>query len=420
MLVGNIITGARVRINDLPRTIAAPGSILTATAVASPGSTLPTGTYFVVLTFTNPFGETIASNEVSVVIAANQGIQVNTPVTANFNPGASGIKVYFGLASGQENQWQSSTISPFIISSPGNPGVPPTRNTSYYPDADGQRVSAFTIYDWLNKALDIATNITGGIPDMTCMNTVNTTTMYQLIGTWNKFDHGWWDGYIITLGGRDILFYRNVVPGVVATAVLQQVSNKFIVELQPQPNRSGGVTTSIGAIGINDISIPLTSTAGFLLPFGMALIGNPPDPTQCEVISFSSISAGVLNGVVRGMGGTVQQAWAGGVQVAEGNLRLSGLRSFVAPNFAPGNSLSTLPVPSGWSMPLEDFIVSRYREATNNIPEANRLMAQFKATIKESLMGNKLVAGPRQVGLPGAGGLDTYPSRGLGGNIIIP
>ncbi len=421
MLVGSVILGSRVRINDLPRTISSPGAILAAAPIAAIGSTLQATTYYIVLTFLNNFGETIATTEASVTLAANQGIQITAPLTANWLPGATSVKAYFGLLSGQENQWQSSTVVPFTISTPGNPGVPPTRNTSFYPDADGQRVSAYTIYQWLNESLDIATNICGGIPDMTAMATINTQTMYQLIGTWGKFDHGWVDGYIITLGGRNTLFYRNVVPGVVRIGVLQQVSNKFIIELQPQPNRSGGVTTSIGSIGLTDTTIPLTSTAGYLLPFGLAIIGNPPDPSLCEVISFSAMSGGILTGVIRGMGGTVQQAWPAGTTVTEGNIRLAGLRSFVAPNYAPGNSLLTLAVPSGWSVALMDFIVSRYREAEGNIQEANRLMQSFTQTMKSTLAGNKLVAGPRQIALPGEGGMDTVPGLGgIGGGVILP
>src|SRR5258708_3788115 len=301
MLVGSVILGSRVRINDLPRTISSPGAILAAAPIAAIGSTLQATTYYIVLTFLNNFGETIATTEASVTLAANQGIQITAPLTANWLPGATSVKAYFGLLSGQENQWQSSTVVPFTISTPGNPGVPPTRNTSFYPDADGQRVSAYTIYQWLNESLDIATNICGGIPDMTAMATINTQTMYQLIGTWGKFDHGWVDGYIITLGGRNTLFYRNVVPGVVRIGVLQQVSNKFIIELQPQPNRSAGVTTSIGSIGLTDTTIPLTSTARYLLPFGLAIIGNPPDPSLCDAISSSAMSEGILTRVIRVM-----------------------------------------------------------------------------------------------------------------------
>jgi len=419
MLVGDLIIGCRERINDLPRTLSSPSSLLTAAVVAAVGSTLPvSNSYNIKATFVNQWGETLSTNEIiGLNVGVNQGIQITAPAIATV-AGATAIRVYYGILT--ENQWVQSMVIPFTISAPGNPGVPPTRNSSFYPDIDGQRVNAYSLYRWLNQALDIATNIADGIPDMTALATVNTQTMYQVIGQWAKFDHGWWDGYQIQLGGRDILFYRNVVPGVVATGILQQISDRVIIELQPQPNRSGGVTTSPGAINIADTTLTLTDVSGFKLSFGMAIIGVPPDPSLCEVVSFSTISGANLTGVIRGMGGTVQRAWPAGVAVAEGNLRLSGRRSFVAPNYLPGDSLRTLSVPSGWPDPLMDYMVSRFREAEGNVNEANRLMTAFTKRIKDELMGNALVAGPRQVGLPGSGGLDTVPSRGLGGNIILP
>jgi hypothetical protein len=420
MLAGDLILGCRVRINDLPRTLPAPSVAASVSIVVAP-STLPIGNYYIVLTFTNSFGQTIATPESGPfnIADAAHSLQVTAPAIASI-PGATGINVYYGQAVGGENQWLPASSLPFTISGLGNPGIPPTRNTSFYPDVDGQRISAYTIYQWLNKALDIASNISDGIPDMTALPTVANQAMYQLIGQWMKIDHGWWDGYGISLGGRDDLFYRNVVPGVVRTGVLQQVSNNYIIELQPQPNRSGGSTTINGAITISANSIIATDVSGFKLPFGMALLGVPPDPTKCEVISFSTISGNTLGGVIRGMGGTVQQAWPTLTPIAEANLRLSGMRSFISPSFAPGDSLKTLPIPSGWSYPIEDFMVSRFRETEGNVSEANRLMQSFERSIKDYLKGNKLTAGPRQVGAPGQSGMDTYPMAGSGGRWIIP
>lgn len=414
MLVGDIILGARVRINDLPRTIAAPTG-LTISAAPGIGATLPAGTYYAKGTFFNQWGETIATSEFGpFVLAPGDGLTVS----GSFIPGATGIKVYYGIGQGAENQWYSIITSlPLSFGAPGQAGIPPTRNTSFYPDVDGQRVSAYTLYQWLNDALDMATNICDGIPDMTGLATINTQGMYEIIGQWSHFDHGWWDGYQIKLTGRDILFYRNVVPGFVSVGVLQQISNRIILELQPQPNRSGATTTASNTIALTDKTIQLTDVSGFKLPFGMAVIGTPPDPSMCEVVSFSTINGSTLTGVVRGMGGTVQQAWQTGTPVAEGNLRLSGRRSFVAPDYVPGMAISTLSVPSGWSKPLQDFMVSRFREAEGNVQEANRLMQAFEQTIRSTLMGNSLVAGPRQVG--GSDGLDVWPTRGPFG-VIVP
>lgn len=419
MVVGDIILASRVRINDLPRTLAATGSTLSTSAVAVLGSTLPAATYFVVLTYINQWGETIASGgESTVIIGANQGIQINTPITVNFIPGATAVKVYYGLNSGLENQWLSSTVAPFIISTPGNPGVPPTRNTSFYPDADGQRVSAYTIYSWLNEALEMASRVSGGIPDMTGLPTVAGNSSYVIPGLWNKLDHGWWDGYTFTLAGKDSLFYRNVVPGVPSMGVVQQVADRIVIELQPQPNRSAGITTIAGVVAATDTAITLTDISGFKLSFGMAQLGQNPT----EIISFSSMNGNTLIGCIRGLGGSIPAAYAGGgtIYAAEANLRISGLRTFNSPAYNVGNQATYLPIPGGWRSALIDFIVSKYREAEGNVQEAQRLSQSFTQTIKDILKGNKLVAGPRQVGFPGAGSLDTYPSAGSGGRIIVP
>lgn len=424
MLVGNLILGARVRINDLPRTLSAPAVTLAATVTANPGANFPLGAYYVKMTFLNQWGETTATNEIGplIITTVNESIIITAPTVANFIPGSISAKVYIGTSPNGENAWiaiPSTANFPFIIEGPLLPGVPPTRNTSFYPDVDGQRVSVYTLYQWLNDALDIATNISNGIPDMTCLNTINNQTMYEIIGTWNKFDHGWWNGYLITLGGRDQLFYRNLVPGVTALGVLQQVSNRVIIELQPQVDQSGGSSTAAAIIGISDQVIQLASPASYILPLGMCVIGVPPDPSTCEVIAYSQIAGNNLTGIMRGMGGTTQRAWPIGTPVNEGNLRLSGLRSFISPNYAPGDAAKTISIPSGWSMPISDFMVARYRESEGNAQEANRLMTAFKATIKESLAGNALVAGPRQVGQSGSGQIDTWPSAG-GFGIIVP
>ena len=407
---------------DLPRGLLLPSGIVIAASVVAGVNTLPLGSYYIKACFFNQWGQTLATQEAGPFVIADAAhvIQITGPIISAV-PSAIGINFYYGVSPGGENQFLSTATLPFTISAPGNPGVVPTRNTSFYPDIDGQRISAFSIYRWLNEALEQASKVCGGIPDMTGLPTINTQTMYQVPGLWNKFDHGWWDGYIIELAGKDSLFYRNVVPGVTRVGVLQQVADKIIMELQPQPNRSGAATTIAAGMPVaaTDTVINLTSTANFKLPFAMGMLGGPP-PAPYEIIAFSLVSGGQLTGCQRGMGGTQPAAWPDGSAAFECNLRLSGLRVFTNPTYFPGMGALNLPVPSGWRAPLIEYIVGKFREAQGNLQEARIKMTNFNTMLQASMLGNKLVAGPRQVGAPGDSALDTYPSAGLGGRLIIP
>src|SRR3974390_1395835 len=104
MLVGDIISQARAMIPDPAPTMGTP-AVPTVAQVAAIGSTLPTGTYFVKITAVTLWGETLPSAEsASVVIGANQGIQV----TFVLPPGATKIRVYYGIGTGGENQTADS------------------------------------------------------------------------------------------------------------------------------------------------------------------------------------------------------------------------------------------------------------------------------------------------------------------------
>jgi hypothetical protein len=418
LLVGDIIIGARELFPDLPRGLAIPSNIVITAAQTAVPSSLPPGQYYLIFCFTNQWGQTLGTAEAGpVTVDAAHSILVSGPLISAC-PGATGANVYYGPGSGGECQFISITSLPVTISAPGIPAIPPTRNTSFYPDADGQRVSAYTVYRWLNTALEQASKIVGGIPDMTGIPTINEQAMYQIPGLWTKIDHGWWDGYAIALGGRDTLFYRNVVPGVVRIGVLQQAADKIIVELQPQPDRSGEVTTLANPALATDTTLTLTDVSGFKLPFGMLLLGALG--SSYEVCAFSTISGNVLGGVQRGLGGTVPQAWNAGLTASEANLRLAGLRIFNNPTYTVGMGALSLPIPAGWRDPLIDYLVGRFREATNNLQEYRSKMQSFERALKDYARGNKLVAGPRQIGTPGSGGLDTWPAADNTFGIIVP
>jgi len=412
VLVGDIIVAARALMPDLPRTLPAPTG-LAAAVIAFPGSTLPAGTYTCIFTWTNQWGETTATLAVTgLVVGANQGIQVTAPAFAT-NPAATGCRAYFTLTGQPYVQYQASTVLPFTISSPGLPGTPPVRNTSFYPDSDGNFISAYTLYDWLNDGLTVASYICKGIPDVSGIQMVSGQGFYTMPGIWDKLENCWYDGYPVAFDSRSGAFYRNVLSGITFIGILQTNSDRMILELQPQPSRSGGSTTLSAGITATQTTIPLTSTAALGLFLGMMQVGT-------EIISYGSLSGGNAVGCARGLGGTQQQAWTINTTVNELNFRFGGLRLNQQIQYIPGNSGITLQVPPAWKPALVDYLVGKFREAEQNNQGSGESLKKFTAFLKDYSRGTKQTAGPRQVGGVGTGAGDGYPSASHGGRLIIP
>lgn len=411
MLVGDIITASRALMPDVPRTLSAPAG-LAAAVVAAGGSTLPAGTYSCVFTWTNNWGETTASAAVAgLVVGAGQGIQVTAPLFTT-NPSATGCRVYFALTGQPYTQFQAASALSMTISTPGTPGTPPVRNTSFYPDSDGSFLSAYTIFDWLNDALTVAAYVCKGIPDVSGVQMNSGQGFYTMPGIWDKLENCWYDGYPVAFDARSGAFYRNKLSGIVFVGILQVNGDRQILELQPQPSRSGGNTTLSAGITATDTTIPLTDTSQMGLALGMVQVGT-------EVISYGSISGGSLIGCSRGLGGTQQTAWPIATTVKELNFRFGGLRLNQQVSYRPGDSLITLQVPPGWKPALIDYLVSKFREAEQNSQGAGESLKKFTSFLKEYMKGTRQTAGPRQLGGMTPAG-DGYASASSGGRIIIP
>lgn len=419
MLVGDLIISARELMPDLPRGVLNPPVGFAAAAVGSAGATIPTGTYNVLCTAVNAWGETLASNTVAgVAITVNvHGIQVTAPALSSI-PGATKLRVYFGLNTAlAPNQWIESSVIPFTIVAPGNPGQAPIRPTAFYPDSDGGMVSAFTVYRWINEALEEASKLAGGIPDMTAVATDVNVGLYTLEGLWHRLSQCWYDGYPVAITGKNDLYYlTRTQASLPFIAVAKIVSNRVVVEAQNPPDRTSFATTLAAPMTISDAQAQLVSAAGFDQSYSLALIGT-------EIVAPSNISGNNLNGLIRGVGGTVQSAWPGGTPVRELNLRFEGLRYFSNPQYAVGNALSTLPVPFGWRTPLINFLVGKFREAEQDFSEASKKFQTFAQLITQTAKGNRITAGPRQVGhgLDDSFGRITTPGLGsLGGGVVVP
>jgi len=412
MLIGDILTAARDLIPDPAQTLPTPS--FTASVVSAAGSTLPAGTYYVKVSQRNQWGETLPAAESSqLTVAANQGIQI----TSAPPPGATTIRAYLTLvggASGSEQQFVESTTSPFTISTPPTlAGIPPSRATAWLPDTDGKRISCGALYRWLNFALARASRMAGGLQDYSGVGSVDGVPLYQVTGEWAKVDVIWYDGFGMTLGNQRDFFRRNAITSsVLASAAVSVRDSRVIIEVFYQPVRTAGLTTLSSAMASTDIVANCSSLSGFQ-SFG------PPMLVQIgtEIMAFSAISGTQLTGLLRGIGGTVAQAWPIGTSVQELNIWILGKRLHTT-QYQPGNSVVTLPVPNDWGWALQEYLLGRARLGEQDDDKGDKYLQRFEQAITQWLRSNRQLMGPVQAG--GQRSTDVVPGFGteLGGVIL--
>lgn len=381
-------------------------------AVVNVSSTLPTGTYFLVVTQRNPWGETLPSTENTpvLIVAAGQGIQITSPLL----PGANTIRAYLTLsggASGSEIQFVESSSSPFTISAPlTSAGTPPTRSTAWLLDSDGPMFGASTVYGWLNSGLNKFTRAVGGILDYSGVPTVAGKGMYVVNGEWAELSDVWYGGYWVKGGKRAEYFKRNTVTTSILNSVTVSVfSDKQVIEVDNQPDRDSGVTQTTAAMSAFDMSVPIQNTSAFLLPFGFAVIGG-------EIVAYYSLANGQMGSMIRGLGQTVAQAWPANTTVFELSLFWCGKRLTLNP-IQPGSSTSSLLVPQGWAAILPNYLLAQAKKAELDLESSKALEETFFREIKDWMLANKGVVTRVQVG----GNVSTISfDQVLGQGVIIP
>jgi hypothetical protein len=404
MLVGDVVMMVRELITDVPQAVGAP--TITPTVVSPAGNFLALGTYFLVVTAFTPWGESSPSAESSALtVGANQSIQV--AVTLPVSPNVIKYRVYItsvGGAAGAEQFYFESTSATFTILGPVATlayGTPPIHSSAYLPDTDGGAFSAGSLFRWLSQGLTECSRIAGGIMDYTGVGTVQGQPLYVMPGEWQAFADVWYDGYPVSEIGRSTMFRRSAVTSSILGAVACSVrDNRVILEVWPQPARTAVSTTTTASFTTTDTSINVTSTAGFVLPFGFAQLGPVSPSTLTEVVSYSSLASGTsLAGCVRALsGGVAISAAASGVPVKELNLFMNGKRIFTTP-YVPGQSATVIPVPAGWDDLLVNFMLSKAKQAEQDFTEAARLKKAFDEQITGWARTNRQLAGPRQVQL---------------------
>jgi hypothetical protein len=386
-----MIFRTRAKIPDLPPTLPIPSPVSSG-VVTSAGSTLPVGTYACVITQRNPWGETAPTGEAAgLIVGANQGISIGSALL----PGAVAIRAYLTLpngAPGTEIQFVESTTSPFTISAPPTGfGAPPTRNSAYMMDSDGKAFSAAVLYDWMNEGLNKISRVTGGLLDYCGVPTVAGQPLYVLPGEWVEISDVWYGGYWVQGGRRGDFFRRNAV----STSVLSNVSvsifsNQQVIEVSYQPDRSSGMTATTAGMGAADSSVAIANTGAFLLPFGFAQIGT-------EFVAYASLAGGAISGLIRGIGGSLAQAWPLGTTVTELSLFWCGKRILPSNLLSPGQAYQQLPVPMGWEGILPLYMLAQAKKNELDMKAAADLEKQCFDEATKWMLANKGVVSQVQV-----------------------
>lgn len=402
-LVGEIVMGSREIFTDLPTGTLNPPTGITLTPNSA--GTIPDGTYDVNVTFFNAFGETLAFDAGSIVITLGTSIQVN-----GMSPSyVTKVRVYINTT-GNSPSYTESTVLPMIVGSLGTPSALPSRNTAYLPDTDGNALSAYGWYRWLNDGLNLASTICDGLPDFVAVGTDSGQPLYEFPGTWNKVGLCWYDGYPVAVDRKDNVFRRNKVTGLTGNLSMFQSSDRLILECWPQPSRTSGRTTLTSDLTSTDRTA-VVAASNFVIAFGLAKIGT-------EIVSFAQNGSLSMTGLIRGMAGTIPAAWPSGTAVTELNLMVTGTR---APSpYSVGMANSTFYLPPGWEDAMITYLVSRFRKAEQQTQESQALLNEFTAKVQK-LSATKIIAGPRQIPANRGSGVEIASGFGSwGGGVIIP
>jgi hypothetical protein len=405
-LVGDIVLAVREAIVDMPPTLPTPSGF-TFSAVTDASSTLPVGTYYLRATVLNQWGETLAQAELSQAIVAGQGLQV----AGTLPPGATKVRIYFGMTSGSENQFAESRTLPFTISAPGIAGQVPSRSTAYNPDMDGAAFSAASLFRWINDMLGRSAWLVGGFLDMAGVPSVANQGSYIANGQWRKIDTFWKDGYPLAPDQQGNYFFRNPITANVLTSVTTVLyTDRMMFQVWPQADRDGATTTLSQAMTTTDATAVLADTSGLLATAGGFV------QVDSEIMMWSQISSLSLVNLIRGLGGTAIVAHAVDAPVTELNIWWKGYRMFCA-NYVPGQSTSPIPVPQGWANVFPYYALHRARLAEQETQQAQALLQEFDRSLTSWYRANKVTTGPRQVG-QNTYGLEVIPT--IGGGWVVP
>lgn len=365
-LIGDVIVRVRDQANDPCPSLLQP---LAPTLSASGAGTL-TGNIFGILTWLNQWGETVGSVEVSITGLFNN--QVSITLNEPAPTGATSGRFYYSAIAGREQQYVTlATTGSNFVGTTGQTilaATPPYKPSAFLPEADGDLVSAFEIYRWMNAGLQELGRLAGGILDQTGVAMSASALDVVIPGFWLSIDFIWHNGWLTLPARQSENWLQSVQQGTPSISTVWKNAAQQVLGVWPQPTITPPFSTLTAGMLATDTSASVTLSSPFTPP-GLVLIDN-------EVMSFSQVgSSTTLIDMVRGYGGSVAAAHAIGATVTQATLRFLGRRMPVV--ILPGQSGSTLDVPAGWDTVLDDYLLSRFKQTEQNVDEAGKLMQEF-------------------------------------------
>jgi hypothetical protein len=385
-LVGDVTVRCRNMAGD-PCQVSYPPALPT---LATSGGGIWTGTVYVQLTWVNPWGETTAGPEANIAGLANNAIRVSGPIPS---PSVTAVRIYWSQVSGNQDQYYTfPPTGPWIIGSSitgSIAGIPPYKSSAYLPDTDGDIVSTFEMYRWLNAGLVELGRLTGGILDQTGVAMPAGNAEVAIPGWWLSIKYVWHNGWLTLAEQQSYTWLQSPVQGIPGIVTLWRNGAQQVMGTWPQPATAPALTTLSAPMAAGDTVANLVSAAGFTAP-GMCLIDS-------ENMSYSqaSVTTNQLTGIVRGYSGTIAGSHLSGASVSQLILRLLGRRMPVM--LVPGQSSNVLDLPMGWDAILDDYIMARFKRTEQDEDAAAKLIQQFMTRAKE-LRDDSIPLESRQVG----------------------
>lgn len=368
------------------------------TLTALAGGSL-SGTVYIVQTWFTPWGETTPSPETFIKLAAPNG----TILVSNIAPpGAVKMRVYFGIASGVEPQYQEVDFLKYNIL-PGQPvavtlassltssaSIPPRKPSAYLADSDGNFVSSSTSFSWLNQALRKMVVQLGGIRDISGVAWPSQAAWAVLQNRWTEIENLWWQGWWQVVGEQYGTWLNSPIQSVPGYFTQWSNAGKDIIGLWPQPGQGPASSTLSAPVGLTDQTISVVSSFAFVEP-GLIQI----DDELILVSAPNSTQTGFV-GCLRGIGGSVPATHNTGAAVTQLIAMFTGSR--LAPDFWPGMSYALLQLPAGWDVPLDRFLLARFREKEQDTQAAAVLDKEFTAAVEALRSSKDAVPKNRQIG----------------------
>ena len=415
--IGEILIRAREAFPDPPNVLTPPVAGFSGN---NSGGSLGAGDYYCIVTALNIWGESAGSAELKVTFASGTTNSLN--VAPTLPPGTVSFRAYLSTTpSGEIGYLPSVGLNPFTLGggtqiqnlSGLTGGQPPTRSSAWLPDTDGGFVTAATMYRWLNDALQAMGRIAGGLASVTGIQAIANQAMFRVSGLWIRFTNFWFDGWPLTSGHRGDVFLHNKMSSISGIVTLEEWTDTTVIQLWPQPNRTGANSTVNGSMNIGQTSLTTHTDMGALglLPLGMLKVDQ-------EIMSYSgyTVAAGntTITGIVRGLSGTQEVNHTDGSNVLELNVRMAGFRNPVF--YSIGQAATSIPLVPGWEVPLATYILAQYKKAEQDMQTAKALEDEFGGTVTALAAQFRGKTHPVQIGSITR---ETYPG-GYGGGLLVP